>query len=330
MKCIGIESSADKVGVGLIDDEGNYLANCRRFYRPAQGNGIHPREAAEHHAKQLPGLIAEALETGDSTMKDIDIVAFTQGAGMGPCLRTGAIAARALATYYEKPLVGVNHQVAHVEIGKLEGEMDDPVALYVSGGNTQIIALGDKHYRVFGETLDIPVGNCLDVFGREAGITYKDEPMGRTVEVLAQEGSKFIELPYVVKGMDFSFSGILTEAVRQVNVHNEDISDVCFSLQETVFSMLTEGSERALIQLQKEEVLVTGGVASNNRLKEMVNEMADQHGVHFKGLSSDVAIDNGLMIAWLGILMYKSGISHSVSDTSVIQRYRPEMLEVTW
>ncbi len=332
MICLGIESSADKVAVGIIDSQARYLANARRFYRPPQGQGIHPREAAEHHAKVMPDLIKEVLCTANLTMQDVDIVAFTRGAGMGPCLRIGAIAARTLASRFDKPIVPVNHQVAHVEIGKQQGEMKDPVVLYVSGGNTQVIAYAGNRYRVFGETIDIPVGNLLDVFGREVGITYRDEPMGRTIERIAEtsNSNNMVRLPYVVKGMDVSFSGMLTDAIKAVKERGETIKDVCFSLQETAFAMLAEVTERALAQLRKSEVLVTGGVASNKRLKRMINDMATEHGAVFKGLTADVAIDNGLMIAWLGLLMYQSGERFSFEDTRVLQRYRPEMLEVTW
>ncbi len=173
------------------------------------------------------------------------MIAFSQGPGLGPCLRTGATAARALASYLNLPLVGVNHCVAHIEIGKLTTGARDPVTLYVSGGNTIVSAYEANRYRVFGETLDIAVGNCLDVFVREAGLKAEGgKAPGRIVEELAARGKKFTSLPYTVKGMDLSFSGLLTAAVSLLREKKFGLEDVCFSFQETAFSMLTEVTER--------------------------------------------------------------------------------------
>ncbi|MHA1115625.1 MAG: bifunctional N(6)-L-threonylcarbamoyladenine synthase/serine/threonine protein kinase [Candidatus Heimdallarchaeum aukensis] len=330
MLSLGIESSADKLGVGIIDNNGNILANVRRTYKPPLGSGIHPREASEFHAKNIPEVISEALKTSKLTMDNIDIISFTKGPGLGPCLRVGAVAARTLALKYKKPLVGVNHPIAHVEIGRLVGNMDDPVVLYVSGGNTQIIAFSEGRYRVFGETIDIPVGNCLDVFGRNAGLSDKKAPMGRVIELLAENGTKYIPIPYVIKGMDVSFSGILTHISKLLKKKEYTLEDLSYSLQETVFAMLVEVTERALAHTKKNEVLVCGGVASNNRLKAMLKVMAESHGARFFGLEPSLAIDNGLMIAWLGLIMYNQGYSTPLKETIIDQHYRVEDVVVNW
>ncbi len=330
MIILGIESSADKLGVGIITSDGTILANERATYKPPVGEGIHPRKASEHHAANIKILIERAIKSSKISPKDIDLIAFTRGSGIGPCLRVGAIAARTLALTLNKPIIGVNHQVAHVEIGKLVGNLTDPVTLYVSGGNTQIIAFAGGKYRVFGETMDMPVGNCLDVFGREAKIDPGSKPMGRMIELLALKGKTYIPLPYAIKGMDVSLSGILTEAIKLYKSNKYPLEDLCYSLQETIFSMLVEVTERALAQLRKNEILVTGGVAANNRLKEMLSEMAREHDARFFGLNADLAIDNGVMIAWLGYLSYTSGQRMDVSETFVEQRYRPEEVKVTW
>jgi N6-L-threonylcarbamoyladenine synthase/protein kinase Bud32 len=327
---IGIESSADKLGVGIVDSDGNILANIVRTYKPGIGNGVIPRDAAQHHSDNVPEVIKLAIQQANIDKSQIDIVCFTQGSGMGPCLRVDAVAARTLALTLNKPIIGVNHQVAHVEIGRLIGDMHDPVVVYVSGGNSQVIAYAEGRYRVFGETLDIPIGNCLDVFGRELRFDNSKLPMGAIVEQKALKGKNYIELPYVVKGMDLSFSGILTAAINKAKDENIDIHDLCMSLQETAFSMVTEVAERALAHTGKDEVLVTGGVAANNRLKEMLGEMAKNHGAKFAGLPAATAIDNGAMIAWLGLLMYQAGHKQSIDDTMVKQHFRPEEVEVIW
>ncbi len=330
MYSLGIECSADKLGVGIISDEGKIYSNVRRTYKPPKGSGIHPREASEFHAANMPEVIKEAITSSGLKMEDIDIISFTKGPGLGPCLRVGAVAARTLALKYDKPLVAVNHPIAHVEIGRLVGKLKDPVVLYASGGNTQVIAFSQGRYRVFGETLDIPVGNCLDVFGRNAGLSDAKMPMGRVIEIEASKGSNYIDIPYVIKGMDVSFSGILTHTSRLLNDKRFSLADLALSLQETVFSMLVEVTERALAHTKKGEVLVCGGVAANKRLKEMLKLMAESHNATFAGLDASLAIDNGVMIAWLGLLMYKQGYTTKLSDTIVDQHYRVEDVEVKW
>ena len=329
MIVLGLESSADKLGVGIITSDGEVLANERRFYKPPIGSGILPREASEHHAQNIPELVKQALIKANLKMSEIDLVAFTQGCGIGPCLRVAAINARTLSLKYKKPIIGVNHQVAHVEIGRLHAGFEDPVVMYVSGGNTQVIAFTEQRYRVFGETLDIPLGNALDVFGREAGLSDKHAPMGREVEKLAETTDEIVELPYVVKGMDMSFSGVMTEAVRKLK-KGVPVNVLANSLQETLFAMVTEVTERALSHTQKREVLLTGGVAANKRLQTMMKIMAEEHDAKFQGLPPAIAIDNGVMIAWLGYLMYSTGQRMEIKDTMVDQHFRVEDVKVTW
>ena len=205
--CLGIESTADDFGVGVAAFNGNILANISDGYVPEAG-GIHPREAARHHAEVADKVLFEALVKAQLKPQDLAVVAFAQGPGLGPCLRTGATVARALASYLHIPLVGVNHSVAHIEIGRLKTGAQDPLTLYASGGNTMVTAYASGRYRIFGETLDIALGNCLDVFAREAGIkNCKGMPLGAVVEQLAEKGEKLIPLPYDVKGMDMSLSG---------------------------------------------------------------------------------------------------------------------------
>ena len=239
--------------------------------------------------------------------------------------------ARALASYFRKPLVGVNHCVAHVEIGRLACRMKDPLTLYVSGGNTLVTAYEAGRYRVFGETLDIPIGNCLDVFAREAGLRPKPgKPLGALVEELAQEGRELVPLPYVVKGMDLSFSGLLTAAIRLLKSGRYRLEDVCFSLQEVAFSMLAEVTERALAHTEKGELLLTGGVAANERLRSMLVEVAKEHGARFAVVPKELALDNGAMIAWTGILAYRSGLTVPIEESFVRPKWRIDEAPVPW
>jgi len=328
--CLGIESTADDFSVGIVSFEGEVLSNIISAYIPERG-GIHPREAARHHAKVAASVIVDALNKAGLSYKEVDVVAFSQGPGLGPCLRTGATAARALASYLNVPLVGVNHCVAHVEIGKVICEVKDPITLYVSGGNTIVTALSEGRYRVFGETLDIAIGNCLDVFAREAGFTQiKGKPFGYLIEETAKKGKNFINLPYTVKGMDLSFSGLLTAAIQTLKSGKYSLSDVCFSLQEVAFSMLTEVTERALAYTEKTEILLTGGVAANKRLQEMLKAVAEEHSVRFCVVPKEYALDNGAMIAWTGILAFQHGLTLPIEKSKVKPKWRIDEVEVPW
>ncbi|MDH5494243.1 MAG: KEOPS complex N(6)-L-threonylcarbamoyladenine synthase Kae1 [Candidatus Bathyarchaeota archaeon] len=328
--CLGIEATADDFSVGVLNFEGKVLVNIINAFIPETG-GIHPREAARHHAEVAGEVISTAFQEAGIKPRDITVVAFSQGPGLGPCLRTGATVARALASYLNVPLVGVNHCVAHIEIGKLATNARDPVTLYVSGGNTIVSAFDAGRYRVFGETLDIAVGNCLDVFAREAGLHQREGmPFGAMVEKLASNGKELVDLPYSVKGMDLSFSGLLTATVRLLKSGNHRLEDLCYSLQEVAFSMLTEVTERALAHTEKREVLLTGGVGANKRLQAMLNAIAEEHDSCFCVVPKQYALDNGAMIAWTGILAYKHGVTTPVDKSFVRLKWRLEDVDAPW
>lgn len=322
MICLGIESTAHTFGVGIVEDE-KILVNEKSVYVPKKG-GIHPREAAEHHSLAAKQVLERACEK--IKLNDVDLIAFSQGPGMAPCLRVGAAIARFISLKERIPIIGVNHCIAHIEIGCGVGEVKDPVTLYVSGGNTQIIAFAEGKYRIFGETQDMGIGNALDMFARKCGLLH---PGGPKIEILAKQG-KYVKLPYVVKGMDLSFSGIITEALR-LHKQGVRIEDLCFSLQETCFAMLTEVTERALAHIEKEEVLLTGGVAANSRLQEMLEIMCKDRGAKFFAVPNEYAGDNGAMIALNGLQIYKAekkGLE--LADTKINPKWRTDEVDVTW
>ena len=296
MLVLGIESTAHTFGVGITNGK-EILANEKDTYKPKQG-GIIPREAADHHYKFAPNIIKSALDKASVKLKDIDIFAFSQGPGIYSPLKVSFQISNFLSQKYKKKLIGVNHCIAHLEIARKETGFEDPVMLYVSGGNTQIITFAEGHYRVFGETQDIGVGNLLDKFGRVMGISF---PAGPEIEKYASKGKRYIPLPYSIKGMDVSLSGIETFISNIKDKHS--VEDLSFSLQETVFSMLIEASERALAYTEKESFVITGGVAANKRLNEMGRIMAESRGVKFKSIPMEYAGDNGAMIAYTGYLM---------------------------
>jgi N6-L-threonylcarbamoyladenine synthase/N6-L-threonylcarbamoyladenine synthase/protein kinase Bud32 len=322
---LGLEGTAHTLGIGIVDDACRVLANRVDMVRPERG-GIHPREAANHHADRMVPVLRGAMEESGVRFADLDVIAFSQGPGLGPCLRTVATAARALALKLGKPLVGVNHCVAHLEIGRAVTEARDPVLLYVSGGNTQVIAYADGRYRVFGETLDIGLGNLLDKFAREAGLPF---PGGPKLEALARGGGRLLPLPYSVKGMDVAFSGILTAALA-LRAKGEPLEDLAFSLQEVCFAMVIEVAERAMAHVGKEELLLGGGVVRNERLRGMAATMAAERGATMFVPPGPLCVDNGAMIAWTGLLMHRAGTETPIEESVVDQRFRTDQVPVNW
>jgi universal protein Kae1 len=326
---LGIEGTAHTAGVGIVRgserDRFEILANRSDMLRPPKG-GIHPREAAEHHADTFPRLLTEALDAAEVEPSDLDVVCFSQGPGLGPCLRTAATTARALSAAAGVPIVGVNHCVAHLEVGRVLTDATDPLLLYASGGNTQVIAYASGKYRVFGETLDVGLGNMLDKFAIEVGLTF---PGGPQIEQLARAGSKLLDLPYSVKGMDLAFSGILTAALAH-RAAGERVEDLAFSLQETCFAMLCETTERAMAHARKDEVVIGGGVVQNRRLQEMVATMCAEREARFFVPPRELLPDNGAMIAVAGALEFAASGPVPFAATQVRQRYRTDQVKVTW
>lgn len=323
---LGIEGTAWNLSAAIVT-ETEIIAEVTETYKPETG-GIHPREAAQHHAKYAASVIKRLLEEAKGKgvkPSNIDGIAFSQGPGLGPCLRTVATAARMLSLSLGVPLIGVNHCIAHIEIGIWRTPAKDPVVLYVSGANSQVISYMGGRYRVFGETLDIGLGNALDKFARGAGLPH---PGGPKIEAYAKNAKKYIPLPYVIKGMDLSFSGLSTassEALKKAS-----LEDVCYSYQETAFAMVVEVAERALAHTGKKEVLLAGGVGANTRLREMLNDMCEARGAKFYVPEKRFMGDNGTMIAYTGLLMYKSGNTLSLDESRVNPSFRTDDVKVTW
>ncbi|GAA5893094.1 tRNA N6-adenosine threonylcarbamoyltransferase [Sporobolomyces salmoneus] len=414
---LGLEGSANKLGVGLIlhspptegetsatGDPGtvSILSNIRHTYVTPPGEGFLPSDTARHHKRWITEVVDKALKQGNVTMRDVDVVCFTKGPGMGAPLQTVALVARTLALMYNKPLVGVNHCVGHIETGRLITNSPSPIVLYVSGGNTQVIAYSQQRYRIFGETLDIAVGNCLDRFARIIGLSNDPSP-GANIESEAKNGKRLLPLPYATKGMDIMLGGILhaveaytrdprfrpnegsskarsnaektmvgqeerrrraegegpqaalqdigfslerstppntsrttdssTESSPVEEKTEEDIitpADLCFSLQETIFSMLVEITERAMAHAGGKEVLIVGGVGCNKRLQEMMGIMAGERGGNIFATDERFCIDNGIMIAHAGLLSWRMGYETPLAETACTQRFRTDEVLVNW
>jgi len=371
------------------------------------------------------------------------VFCYTKGPGMAQPLSVGALVIRTLAQIYKKPIIGVNHCIGHIEMGRCVTMADNPTILYVSGGNTQVIAYSEGRYRIFGEAIDIAIGNCLDRFARVINLSNDPAP-GYNIEQLAKKGINYIEIPYIVKGMDVSFSGILsfmedlvknkqknsnsntlnkkrnrttvniesksnnnhnnvnkekatltnpsgicvennsniinniTNSISQneiqpqsqqqttnenkefnsdFNKNNSGINnfninhnsnnkenkdndsdwnlpyskaDLCFSLQETIFAMLVEITERAMAHTNSKEVLLVGGVGCNVRLQDMMIQMCKERGASLCSMDDRYCIDNGAMIAYAGLLEFQCGTETKFEDTFFTQRFRTDEVDIIW
>jgi N6-L-threonylcarbamoyladenine synthase len=327
MLCLGIESTAHTFGCSIVDSKGRVLSDERSVYKAPEGSGIHPREASRHHMETSSAVFPRSLKSAGVSMKDVDIVGYSAGPGLGPCLRVGAVVARTVSGFYKKPLVPVNHALGHLELGAMLTGTSDPLVLLVSGGHTMILAFSHGRWRVFGETLDITVGQLLDQFGRALGFA---SPCGGRIEQLAvQSAGRYMQLPYTVKGNDVSFSGLLTSAIKLAE--KAETADACYSLQETAFAMLAEAVERALSFTGKKEMMMVGGVAANKRLAEMLEAACSRQGVKLFVCPLKFAGDNGVQIAWTALQEYQSTKKRvKVEEAFVQQSWRLDTVGVSW
>lgn len=327
MLCLGIESTAHTFGCSIVDSKGRVLSDERDIYKAPEGEGIHPREASRHHMEVSSAVLKQSFESAGVSMKDVDIVGYSAGPGLGPCLRVGAVVARTVAGFYKKPLVPVNHALGHLELGTILTGASDPLVLLVSGGHTMTLAFSHGRWRVFGETLDITVGQLLDQFGRALGFA---SPCGGRIEQLAaQSAGRYMQLPYVVKGNDVSFSGLLTAAIKLAK--KSEAADACYSLQETAFAMLAEAIERALSFTGKKEMMIVGGVAANKRLAEMLEAACSRQGAKLFVCPLKFAGDNGAQIAWTALQEYRDTKKQiKVEESFVQQSWRLDTVDVSW
>ncbi len=323
---LGIESTAHTFGASVVDSDGHILSDIKRVYVPAPGQGIHPREAAQHHSSVADVVIRGALSKSGIGPKDLDGVAVALGPGLGPTLRIGATLARAIACRLRIPLIPVHHAIGHIEIGALTTDARDPLVVLLSGGHTTIAAFASHRWRIYGETEDITLGNLLDMFARSAGL---QSPGGPAIERLASRGGNFVELPYTVKGNDVSYSGLLTAATKMLRA-GPRLEDLCFSLQEVSFSMLAEAAERSLAHTEKKEVLLVGGVAANSTLRNKLEIVASEHGAIFRAVDLKFAGDCGAQISWAGALAFNHRLFIDITHSQVKPRWRVDEVEVPW
>jgi N6-L-threonylcarbamoyladenine synthase len=323
---LGVESTAHTFSASVASESEGLLSDIRDVFRPPEGSGIHPTEAARHHAAVARRVLREAFEVASVHPSALSAVAYAMGPGLGPCLRVGAVSARTLAVATGKPLVPVNHAIGHIELGCLLTRAKEPLVLLISGGHTMIVAYSSGMWRVLGETLDLTLGQLLDQLGRHFGFA---SPCGPRIEEAAARSSRYLRLPYTVKGNDVSFSGILT-AAKVLLDGGAPFEDVCFSVQETAFATAVEVTERALAFTGNRELMVVGGVAANRRLAEMLRIMCERHSASLHVVPLKYSGDCGAQIAWTGLLAYRAGTQVDVEQGTVRQSWRLDTVPIPW
>ncbi|MBI5636068.1 tRNA (adenosine(37)-N6)-threonylcarbamoyltransferase complex transferase subunit TsaD [Candidatus Micrarchaeota archaeon] len=328
---LGIESTAHTLGAGIVGRKGKsvkILSNeIDKF--PSTAEGFIPRKLADHHALCYPQVLEKSLQTAGVSLADIDAVAYSQGLGIGHCLRVGYVAAKTLALSLGVPLIAVNHAIAHAEVSKFYTKAVDPLIVYVSGGNTQIIAREKNRYKVLGETLDNGIGNFLDVLGRKMNLSPPDAVgIMKNAAKWRGKGGEYIELPYSIKGMNLFFSGLQTKCEQLIAGKKHSVEQLCYSIEETAYSMLVEASERALCHARKKELIVVGGVAQNKRLQQMLGLMAREQKARFGVAPDECNRDNGAMIAYVGLLSLENNCISR--DDLPKQDLRIDEQEVKW
>jgi len=321
---LGVESTAHTFGVSVV--RGNKILSNEKNAFVTKSGGMIPAKVADHHVDVCDEVFNSALNKAKITPQDIDLIAFSSAPGIGHSLRIGATFSRSLSLLLKKPLVPVNHCIAHLEIGRALTNAKDPILLYASGANTQIIGYEAGKYRVFGETLDIGIGNFLDTIGREMNLGF---PAGPKIEKLAKKSKKYIPLPYSIKGMDVSFGGMLTNLKKKIKEKSHKKEDICYSVQETVFAMLVEITERALAHTGKKEVILGGGVACNKRLQEMLNMMCKERGAKAYCPENQFLVDNAAMIAITGGLIYSKSKT-TFADSKINPYERTDDVEIKY
>ncbi|RII43443.1 tRNA (adenosine(37)-N6)-threonylcarbamoyltransferase complex transferase subunit TsaD [Galactobacter valiniphilus] len=327
---LGIESSCDETGVGVVRGT-ELLANAvaSSMEEHVRFGGVIPEIASRAHLEALVPTLRQALDTAGVTMDDVDAIAVTTGPGLAGALMVGVAGAKALALATGKPLYAVNHLVAHVGVGVLEGgELPESLgALLVSGGHTEILRVGSLtgDVELLGSTIDDAAGEAYDKVARLLGLSY---PGGPVIDMLAAEGNpKAIRFP---RGLtlgkfmgtaeepgphryDFSFSGLKTAVARYV----EDcrargvevpVADVAASFQEAVVDVITKKAVLASQEHGLRNLLLGGGVAANSRLRALLAARCASAGIGLRIPRPGLCTDNGAMIAALGSQLVSAGV----------------------
>jgi len=276
-KILAIESSCDETACAIIDEDLNILSSVvtSQIDVHARFGGVIPEVASRMHVEQISTIVEAALEQANETVEDMDAIAYTIGPGLIGSLHVGGIAAKTLAFFYDKPLIGVHHLKGHIFINELLEPLEYPLmALVVSGGHTELVYIENENdFKIIGTTLDDAVGESYDKVARVIGLEY---PGGPKIDKLSKEGKDHYDLPNPkVDGLNFSFSGLKNatlQLVKKLENKGEEVdkADISYAFQETALNALIKKTKLALEQYPCKMFVIAGGVAANSRLREKV------------------------------------------------------------
>jgi N6-L-threonylcarbamoyladenine synthase len=338
MKILGIESSCDETGFAIYDEQRGLLADIVHSQIPlhAEYGGVVPELASRDHIRRLLPLLKQSLGEAQISLADLTGVAFTAGPGLTGALMTGALFGRTLAYTLNIPAVGIHHLEAHLLAPLLEEDRPEfPfVALLVSGGHTQLIKVSAVgKYQLLGETIDDAAGEAFDKTAKLLGLPY---PGGAALSKLAQTGNRerfSFPRPMLNRpGLDFSFSGLKTAAltlIRSQNILDEAMrADIAAAFEEAIVDTLVEKCRRALKTTHLDQLVISGGVSANSRLRLKLKQMADSEAAKVFYPRISLCTDNGAMVAYAGYLRLKNGQNDDLS-VHIQSRWDLEQLKVT-
>lgn len=315
MITMGIESSCDETSVSLIEDGRKILSNTifSQIKTHKKYGGVVPEIASREHLQAINYVVKASLEEAEKKFEDIDLVAVTKGPGLVGALLVGMSYAKGLALALDKPIIGVNHMEGHVCANYLEYEDLEPpfVGLIVSGGHTYLVDVTSyTEYKVLGQTRDDAAGESFDKVSRALGLGY---PGGPAIQKAAENGNpNAIDFPRVMlekDSYDFSFSGLKTAVLNYLNKEKMagreiNVNDVAASFQQAVIDVLVEKSLRLVTEKNSKKFVLSGGVAANKALKEVLSKKLNEMDVEFYFPPLSLSTDNAAMIACAGYFNY--------------------------
>jgi N6-L-threonylcarbamoyladenine synthase len=319
---LGIESSCDETGVGLVRGH-ELLADvvASSVGEHARFGGVVPEVASRAHLEAMVPTVERALQTAGTGLGQVDAIAVTAGPGLAGALLVGVCAAKAYALALGKPLYGVNHLAAHIAVDQLEhGALPTPaIALLVSGGHSSLLAVHDLTGEItpLGATIDDAAGEAYDKVARLLGLPF---PGGPPIDAAARTGDatavQFPRSKYRDGTSDFSFSGLKTAVARWVEAKEAagqpvPVADVAASFQEAVADVLTRKAVDACVAQGVRHLIISGGVAANSRLRSLAGERCDAAGITLRVPRPGLCTDNGAMVAALGSDLVAAGAEPS-------------------
>ncbi|MCP0886376.1 tRNA (adenosine(37)-N6)-threonylcarbamoyltransferase complex transferase subunit TsaD [Ligilactobacillus sp. WILCCON 0076] len=315
---LAFESSCDETSVAVIENGSKILSNvvATQINSHKRFGGVVPEVASRHHIEQITGCIDDALRIAKAQYSDLSAVAVTYGPGLVGALLVGVAAAKAVAFAHNLPLIPVNHMAGHIYAARFVAPIEFPaLALLVSGGHTEIVYLPtENEFQIIGETRDDAAGEAYDKVGRVLGMTY---PSGKQIDDLAHTGQDTFNFPRAMEkenNFDFSFSGLKSAFINTVH-HADQIketlskADLAASFQQSVVDVLANKTIRALKQFKVKQLILAGGVAANNGLRERLDiELKAFPEVKLLKAPLNLCGDNAAMIGAAGYVALKNGI----------------------